>query len=142
MNSNKIKKIAEKMIESADTFKCPNCGTKVLQTTGYCVKCKKKVSSKKIIADTVAIKKIDDLLKLHKLPELFTINGMLFRIAGGSAESLEVYIREGRKPYISFFTRERDLDKVIEACGDYGGRIYYKVDGLKLIPDSVKWGDR
>ena len=24
-------------------FKCPECGTKVLEQTGYCVKCKKKV---------------------------------------------------------------------------------------------------
>jgi len=29
--------------EAADTFECPNCGTKVLEQTGYCVKCKKKV---------------------------------------------------------------------------------------------------
>jgi len=28
---------------AANTFKCPECGTKVLQQTGYCVKCKKKV---------------------------------------------------------------------------------------------------
>lgn len=32
-----IKKMA------ADTFECPECGTKVLENTGYCVKCKKKV---------------------------------------------------------------------------------------------------
>lgn len=29
--------------EAGDTFKCPECGTKVLEQTGYCVKCKKKV---------------------------------------------------------------------------------------------------
>ena len=28
---------------AANTFKCPNCGTDVLEDTGYCVKCKKKV---------------------------------------------------------------------------------------------------
>jgi predicted RNA-binding Zn-ribbon protein involved in translation (DUF1610 family)/succinate dehydrogenase flavin-adding protein (antitoxin of CptAB toxin-antitoxin module) len=28
---------------AAKTFKCPDCGTNVLQQTGYCVKCKKKV---------------------------------------------------------------------------------------------------
>jgi predicted RNA-binding Zn-ribbon protein involved in translation (DUF1610 family) len=28
------------------TFKCPNCGTKVLRNTGYCLKCKKKVAEK------------------------------------------------------------------------------------------------
>ena len=26
------------------TFRCPNCGGKVLKQTKYCVKCKKKVS--------------------------------------------------------------------------------------------------
>lgn len=26
-----------------DTFKCPECGSKVLEATGYCVKCEKKV---------------------------------------------------------------------------------------------------
>lgn len=30
--------------EAAKTFKCPDCGTKVMEQTGYCVKCKKKVS--------------------------------------------------------------------------------------------------
>lgn len=29
--------------EAGDTFKCPECDTKVLEQTGYCVKCKKKV---------------------------------------------------------------------------------------------------
>jgi predicted RNA-binding Zn-ribbon protein involved in translation (DUF1610 family) len=31
------------LVEAAKTFKCPECGTNVLQQTGYCVKCKKKV---------------------------------------------------------------------------------------------------
>ena len=29
--------------DNTETFKCPNCGTKVLKNTGYCVKCKEKV---------------------------------------------------------------------------------------------------
>ena len=32
-----------KEIEAAATFKCPECGSKVLENTGYCLKCKKKV---------------------------------------------------------------------------------------------------
>ena len=28
---------------AGDTFDCPDCGTSVLENTGYCVKCKKKV---------------------------------------------------------------------------------------------------
>jgi DNA-directed RNA polymerase subunit RPC12/RpoP len=39
-----IQKIAESIVaENTKTFECPECGTKVLENTGYCVKCKKKV---------------------------------------------------------------------------------------------------
>ena len=31
--------------KAAETFKCPNCGGKVLEKTKYCVKCKKKVEA-------------------------------------------------------------------------------------------------
>jgi predicted RNA-binding Zn-ribbon protein involved in translation (DUF1610 family) len=31
------------LVEAAKTFPCPTCGTKVLEQTKYCVKCKKKV---------------------------------------------------------------------------------------------------
>jgi predicted RNA-binding Zn-ribbon protein involved in translation (DUF1610 family) len=36
--------VSEEKLEG--TFKCPNCGTKVLRNTGYCLKCKKKVAEK------------------------------------------------------------------------------------------------
>ena len=36
-----------KTVEAAKTFKCPTCGTKVLEQTKYCVKCKKKVKPPK-----------------------------------------------------------------------------------------------
>lgn len=36
----------ENRMAKAETFECPECGTKVLKQTGYCVKCKKKVKSK------------------------------------------------------------------------------------------------
>jgi hypothetical protein len=38
--SNRVTRIVE---AKAKTFKCPECGTKVLEQTAYCVKCKKKV---------------------------------------------------------------------------------------------------
>lgn len=31
--------------KNSGTFRCPNCGSKVLKKTKYCVKCKKKVGS-------------------------------------------------------------------------------------------------
>jgi len=46
MDREKIAKVLlqiAKKLMAADTFKCPECGTKVLEQTGYCVKCKKKV---------------------------------------------------------------------------------------------------
>jgi len=49
------KKVARELVAvakdlmAADTFKCPDCGSKVLEQTGYCVKCQKKV---KKAADT------------------------------------------------------------------------------------------
>jgi len=48
----KLKKIIDQFSEDnlkeekkSGTFKCSICGSKVLKNTGYCVKCKKKVSS-------------------------------------------------------------------------------------------------
>lgn len=35
--------LAKALISTTGTFECPECGTKVLKNTGYCVKCKKKV---------------------------------------------------------------------------------------------------
>lgn len=46
MNNQKIAQelvMLARELMSADTFKCPDCGTKVLEQTGFCVKCKKKV---------------------------------------------------------------------------------------------------
>jgi predicted RNA-binding Zn-ribbon protein involved in translation (DUF1610 family) len=40
-------KIAELLTATTGTFECPNCGTKVLENTGYCVKCKKNVKEEK-----------------------------------------------------------------------------------------------
>ena len=38
-----LRRAASSMCATTGTFKCPNCGTKVLENTGYCVKCEKKV---------------------------------------------------------------------------------------------------
>jgi len=37
-------RIADDLV-AAETFKCPNCDTKVLKQTEYCVTCKKKVKA-------------------------------------------------------------------------------------------------
>lgn len=41
-----LKKLIDQLIDEEKkdgTFKCPDCGSKVLKNTAYCVKCKKKV---------------------------------------------------------------------------------------------------
>ena len=38
-----IQRALNRSMSAAETFKCPNCGTKVLKNTGYCLKCKEKV---------------------------------------------------------------------------------------------------
>jgi predicted DNA-binding WGR domain protein len=55
-------------ILAADTFKCPECGTKVLKATGYCGKCKKKVEEK---GAKKAQKKKSSSLKTAHLPLLY-----------------------------------------------------------------------
>jgi DNA-directed RNA polymerase subunit RPC12/RpoP len=44
-------KLAKELV-SAETFPCPDCGTKVLENTGYCLKCKKKVKQAAVAAGT------------------------------------------------------------------------------------------
>ena len=48
----------DKLAANNGTFKCPECGSKVLENTGYCVKCKKKVeqASKKKLTAKVDLK--------------------------------------------------------------------------------------
>ena len=50
MIAKELMKVASLL--AADTFKCPDCGSKVLDQTKYCVKCKKKV--KKAGVDCIA----------------------------------------------------------------------------------------
>ena len=39
------------MAEDTKTFKCPDCGAKVLEKTGYCMSCKKKVKNESVKLD-------------------------------------------------------------------------------------------
>jgi hypothetical protein len=52
---------------STETFKCPDCGSKVLKQTGYCLSCKKKVGNKKkeqiIVSEEFTIPGTDIILE-------------------------------------------------------------------------------
>jgi len=65
-------------LDAAETFKCPNCDTKVLKQTEYCVKCQKKVkASRSLTAGYVQVKNDPDdgktfevLTSVHDDPRL------------------------------------------------------------------------
>jgi hypothetical protein len=51
--------LEQTLVEAAETFKCPECGTKVLKQTGYCVKCKEKVKPKSAADETAPVEEKD-----------------------------------------------------------------------------------
>jgi len=53
MVAKELVRIAQ-LIDAAETYPCPECGTKVLENTGYCVKCQSKVkkASSRCAAET------------------------------------------------------------------------------------------
>jgi DNA-directed RNA polymerase subunit RPC12/RpoP len=56
----------EKEAGKADMIKCPVCGSKVLKATGYCLKCKKKISGGDKKKDDKKEDKKDDKKKKDK----------------------------------------------------------------------------
>jgi predicted RNA-binding Zn-ribbon protein involved in translation (DUF1610 family) len=78
-------KVAKELV-AAGTFECPKCGTKVLENTGYCLKCKEKV---KKAANQVDVEKLmaweDGSLSEDDTVELFQQlidNGMAWQLQG------------------------------------------------------------
>jgi predicted RNA-binding Zn-ribbon protein involved in translation (DUF1610 family) len=55
-------RVARVVEAKASTFPCPKCGTKVLEQTGYCVKCKKKVkpTEKKASEETPVVPEVKE----------------------------------------------------------------------------------
>ena len=49
--AGELVKLAKELV-AADTFKWPDCESKVLEQTGYCVKCKKKVKEANVASDS------------------------------------------------------------------------------------------
>lgn len=70
-------------LKAAETFKCEDCGTKVLKNTGFCVKCKKKVK-KGAVRDLMA----DDDRRATFLKVLKGINSVRGRFDPTSDEGV------------------------------------------------------
>lgn len=72
----------ESKVEAAETFKCPDCGSKVLEQTGYCVKCQKKVKKAADLAD-LDIKSQGLVLELIKAKKrILVLKAQVKKIAG------------------------------------------------------------
>ena len=93
----------EKEAGKAEMVKCPDCGSKVLKATGYCLSCKKKIkgSEKKEAAAKVAasLDEIAGLLESQKDPELMKLAYEIDRVSD---------VLEGRK---EASTLESDSDE-------------------------------
>ena len=78
--------IAKELTAKANTktFKCPDCGSKVLEQTGYCVKCQKKVKK--------ASRRNADYKKANiKTAEKMTVNGVKVWISTSGKIQVEVF---------------------------------------------------
>jgi hypothetical protein len=124
--ARELEKIAKGLV-AADTFECPECGTKVLENTGYCVKCKKKVkkASRALISKT------------YKLKKKATFPRLGFDLEAGTELIFQEYTK--RYPYaVRFKTRDgRNVAFLLD-------RAWEKVDGMPKPPSirqMEKWMD-
>ena len=94
------------MKKAADTFECPDCGTKVLENTGYCVKCKKKVREAAIASRIVAFKwGTDDLSSNLPRMSLSEIASVIYEDHRESRKQ----VNYAAKPYLEAMTTLRSI---------------------------------
>ena len=88
--------------KAAETFKCPDCGTKVLEQTGYCVKCKKKVKK----ADWEPIRRDVDIRMRNK-----EVKQSLTSYAPALSKKMRIKVVATLAEYGGVSARPRDLDR-------------------------------
>jgi len=98
-----------KLIEDAETAKCPKCGSKYLVNTGYCMSCKKKVADPK--KDDKKDDKDSDKEKNDKKKEQFIRQHKIDRIVEKITDKFK-----DRKTFFVF--HDKDTDYVMESI-DY-----------------------
>lgn len=136
--------------EAADTFKCPECGTKVLEQTGYCVKCKKKVkkkkkaqaSSPKQLADDIVGEweggtagRVTNLMRTLKkeLPKLDTVTPEIQKLADEYFEHL--FAVDEKITFILNRIRRKSASQSI-GSGKNGYIAMYKRKEIEVYADS------
>lgn len=108
---------------AAETFKCPECGTKVLKTTGYCVKCQKKVKSaakRTAMDEQEASEILEDLVggpkKAFYLLKLWTraqqaSSGNRYSLGQG-VDPLKFFVKAARRDNYSYRAIEHFLENI------------------------------
>ena len=105
--AQELVKIAELLTGTTGTFKCPECGTGVLENTGYCVKCKKKVKEGALMPLTEVTPEA-----LASLPRM-----SLSEIAGMVYEDWK-NVNYAAKPYLEAMSTLRSInDNYIQDSG-------------------------
>jgi hypothetical protein len=97
----------DKKEESAETFKCPDCGGKVLSTSSYCLSCKKKVKN----PDEKDDKKDDEKEKKDDKKESFLAKSF-------------------RLNMVSSFKQAQKLEAVSERIDQYSELLSYFEEGI------------
>jgi bifunctional autolysin len=109
--------------KKAKTFPCPYCGTKVLEQTGYCVKCKKKVKPKKASAceEEEATAKKDDMKEDKEVEssqdfwtkEAMTMvaKGLVSNVLGWSEDEEEATAKKNEEEEEKDATKKKDEDE-------------------------------
>ena len=122
MNNEKIAEELVRMAETlmaAGTFKCPDCGSKVLENTGYCLKCKKKV------------KKAAEVMAFNFLRQDETFR---YQLLGRMQSDCEYYLNNGgRNPKHLWSGDEKKHIKDMKS-------LYKSFDRDKR-PDWISWRD-
>lgn len=97
----------------------------------------RKIAERVAVAPTV--RKIEDLLKVNKLPEEFIYNGVWFSVGGSSGDRLEDYFGGKKVPFISFYSIGDDWKG---KTPKKEGKIVYQVNGQTIVPSKITWGSR
>lgn len=93
----------------------------------------------------VELGSMDDLVKLKYLPEYVNVGGYSFRLAGGSASSMDTYLRSEHTCYMTVYPAKQDggvyskeeIQQIKTKLGAWSFKLVWKVNGLSLVPSKV-----
>ena len=109
------------------TFKCPECGTKVLNATGYCLKCKKKVKPKGSQKESRLSLEIDALIE--RQPERF---GSVSEAGPLATQFASLRSEEDLLETVKDLERMsgQTADDILEGRDESSARVWRRIQGI------------